>query len=251
MGRLDKWSRSWSVLLAANVLLFGLTACAGWVSADLRGEQLRVHPLADVTGDRIHSDAAYILRRQPAGRRRHAGGGVHAGAVLPRRAALHGFVLGYGLSALSRGAAEICRFWPATCRSSSWRSFSSSPLAPASVVRGCPLSGDRRGGAAPGRRSQPDRGRGAAGRRGRRRSERDTGDCGGRRAGAADRRHPLSNDIVLELVDIRRRFPGFEMGPLSLKLRPGRIYGLLGPNGAGKTRCSTSSRCSSSPPPAP
>ena len=45
----------------------------------------------------------------------------------------------------------------------------------------------------------------------------------------------MSNDIVLELVDIRRRFPGFEMGPLSLKLRPGRIYGLLGPNGAGKT----------------
>ena len=43
------------------------------------------------------------------------------------------------------------------------------------------------------------------------------------------------NDVVVELIDIRRRFPGFELGPLSLKLRPGRVYGLLGPNGAGKT----------------
>ena len=43
------------------------------------------------------------------------------------------------------------------------------------------------------------------------------------------------NDVVLELSDIRRRFPGFELGPLSLQLRPGRVYGLLGPNGAGKT----------------
>ena len=42
------------------------------------------------------------------------------------------------------------------------------------------------------------------------------------------------NDVV-ELTDIRRRFPGFELGPLSLQLRPGRVYGLLGPNGAGKT----------------
>lgn len=45
----------------------------------------------------------------------------------------------------------------------------------------------------------------------------------------------MNEDIVLELVDIRRRFSGFELGPLSLKLRRGRIYGLLGPNGAGKT----------------
>ena len=42
-------------------------------------------------------------------------------------------------------------------------------------------------------------------------------------------------DIVVELNEIHRRFPGFELGPLSLKLRPGRVYGLLGPNGAGKT----------------
>ena len=45
----------------------------------------------------------------------------------------------------------------------------------------------------------------------------------------------MNDDVVVELVDIRRRFPGFELGPLSLHLRPGRIYGLLGPNGAGKT----------------
>ncbi len=42
-------------------------------------------------------------------------------------------------------------------------------------------------------------------------------------------------DDVLELSDIRRVFPGFELGPLSLRLRPGQVYGLLGPNGAGKT----------------
>lgn len=45
----------------------------------------------------------------------------------------------------------------------------------------------------------------------------------------------MSIDIVLEMTGIRRRFPGFELGPLSLKLQPGRVYGLLGPNGAGKT----------------
>ncbi len=45
----------------------------------------------------------------------------------------------------------------------------------------------------------------------------------------------MNEDTVLELVDIQRRFPGFELGPLSLKLRRGRTYGLLGPNGAGKT----------------
>ena len=43
------------------------------------------------------------------------------------------------------------------------------------------------------------------------------------------------NDAIVELNEIRRRFPGFELGPLSLQFRPGRIYGLLGPNGAGKT----------------
>ena len=45
----------------------------------------------------------------------------------------------------------------------------------------------------------------------------------------------MNEDTVLELVDVQRRFPGFELGPLSLKLRRGRTYGLLGPNGAGKT----------------
>ena len=42
-------------------------------------------------------------------------------------------------------------------------------------------------------------------------------------------------DIVVELNEIHRRFPGFELGPLCLQLRRGRIYGLLGPNGSGKT----------------
>ena len=42
-------------------------------------------------------------------------------------------------------------------------------------------------------------------------------------------------DDVLELCDLRRVFPGFQLGPLSLRLHPGQVYGLLGPNGAGKT----------------
>ena len=43
------------------------------------------------------------------------------------------------------------------------------------------------------------------------------------------------SDDVLELRDLCRVFPGFQLGPLSLRLRPGQVYGLLGPNGAGKT----------------
>ena len=43
------------------------------------------------------------------------------------------------------------------------------------------------------------------------------------------------SDDVLELRDLSRVFPGFQLGPLSLRLRPGQVYGLLGPNGAGKT----------------
>ena len=46
---------------------------------------------------------------------------------------------------------------------------------------------------------------------------------------------PAMTDPVLELHDLRRVFPGFELGPLSLRLEPGHVYGLLGPNGAGKT----------------
>ena len=42
-------------------------------------------------------------------------------------------------------------------------------------------------------------------------------------------------DAVLELRDLCRVFPGFRLGPLSLRLRRGQVYGLLGPNGAGKT----------------
>ena len=40
---------------------------------------------------------------------------------------------------------------------------------------------------------------------------------------------------VLELRNLGRVFPGFQLGPLSLRLHPGQVYGLLGPNGAGKT----------------
>ncbi len=110
MGKLARWSRSWSVLLATNVLLFGLTVGAGWVSANLQGEQLQVQPLAGVTGDRIHSDAAYILRSNL-----RVAAGMLAGACTLGLFSLfgllyNGFVLGYGLSALTRGAAEVLPF---------------------------------------------------------------------------------------------------------------------------------------------
>jgi len=40
---------------------------------------------------------------------------------------------------------------------------------------------------------------------------------------------------VLELRQLRRVFPGYELGPISLRFDQGSIYGLLGPNGTGKT----------------
>jgi ABC-2 type transport system ATP-binding protein len=39
----------------------------------------------------------------------------------------------------------------------------------------------------------------------------------------------------LSLRDVRKTYPGFELGPMSLELTPGTAMGLLGPNGAGKT----------------
>lgn len=39
----------------------------------------------------------------------------------------------------------------------------------------------------------------------------------------------------LQLTEIAYEFPGFDFGPLSLRLKPGRIYGVLGANGAGKS----------------
>ena len=110
MDKLDRWSRSWWALFAANVLLFGLTVGAGWLSADLRGEQLQVRPFAEVTADRIHSDAAYILRANL-----RVAGGMLAGACTLGLFSLvgllyNGFVLGYGTAALARGAGEALPF---------------------------------------------------------------------------------------------------------------------------------------------
>ena len=45
----------------------------------------------------------------------------------------------------------------------------------------------------------------------------------------------MTSDFILELDELRRVFPGFELGPLALTFERGHIYGLLGPNGAGKT----------------
>ena len=110
MERLDKWSRSWSMLLAANVLLFGLTFCAGWFSADRRGEQVQVRPPAEVTGDDIRSDAAYILR----GNLRVAAGLLAGGCTLGLFTLIgllyNAFLLGYGLSALTASAREVVPF---------------------------------------------------------------------------------------------------------------------------------------------
>jgi len=39
----------------------------------------------------------------------------------------------------------------------------------------------------------------------------------------------------LELRQLTKTYPGFQLGPLSCRLQPGRSYGLVGPNGAGKT----------------
>jgi ABC-2 type transport system ATP-binding protein len=39
----------------------------------------------------------------------------------------------------------------------------------------------------------------------------------------------------LELRGVEKHFPGFRLGPISIRLGPGVAYGLLGPNGAGKT----------------
>ncbi len=98
------------MLLAVNVLLFGLAVCAGWFSAGVMGEQLHVRAPTEVTGDRIRADAGYILR----GNLRVAGT-LLAGACTLGLFTLFGllynaFLLGYGLSALIRGAAEVVPF---------------------------------------------------------------------------------------------------------------------------------------------
>ncbi len=110
MGMLDRWSRSWWALFATNALLFGLTVGAGWFSAELRGEQLQVRPFAGVTADRIHSDAAYILRANL-----RVAGGMLAGACTLGLFSLagllyNGFALGYGTAALARGAGHVLPF---------------------------------------------------------------------------------------------------------------------------------------------
>lgn len=45
----------------------------------------------------------------------------------------------------------------------------------------------------------------------------------------------MTTKPLLELDGLRRQFPDFDLGPLSITFRPGHTYGLLGPNGAGKT----------------
>ncbi len=40
---------------------------------------------------------------------------------------------------------------------------------------------------------------------------------------------------ALEIEDVVKNYPDFELGPLNLELLPGRVLGYIGPNGAGKT----------------
>jgi len=42
-------------------------------------------------------------------------------------------------------------------------------------------------------------------------------------------------DIILEVEDLTKHFPGFVLDGVSFSLPPGYIMGLIGPNGAGKT----------------
>jgi ABC-2 type transport system ATP-binding protein len=44
-----------------------------------------------------------------------------------------------------------------------------------------------------------------------------------------------SHPPALEITDLEKRFPRFTLGPVSLAVPTGSIYGLIGPNGAGKT----------------
>lgn len=43
------------------------------------------------------------------------------------------------------------------------------------------------------------------------------------------------NATALEITGLEKRFPRFSLGPISLSVPSGTIYGLIGPNGAGKT----------------
>jgi ABC-2 type transport system ATP-binding protein len=45
----------------------------------------------------------------------------------------------------------------------------------------------------------------------------------------------MTGDPIVELDELCRVFPAFELGPLSTSFKAGHVYGLLGPNGAGKT----------------
>ncbi len=43
------------------------------------------------------------------------------------------------------------------------------------------------------------------------------------------------NEHAIEIRDLRKRFPKFDLGPINLSVPSGAIYGFVGPNGAGKT----------------
>lgn len=40
---------------------------------------------------------------------------------------------------------------------------------------------------------------------------------------------------AIRINGLTKRFDGFQLGPLDLKVPTGAVYGLIGPNGAGKT----------------
>lgn len=45
----------------------------------------------------------------------------------------------------------------------------------------------------------------------------------------------MSDPSATRLSGLTKRFPGFQLGPLDLTLKPGTVLALVGPNGAGKT----------------
>jgi|GEM_PF-2226381 ABC-2 type transport system ATP-binding protein len=43
------------------------------------------------------------------------------------------------------------------------------------------------------------------------------------------------SDNVIEIMNLRKSYPGFDLGPLNLSIPRGSIVGFIGENGAGKT----------------